>query len=103
MTNRSLRLVTNTAAHFGPKRERPAAGVSLFIPIRPPEYVDRVARIFLDYEQAKSEQLLAMEMAVITGKLLAIGADPAVVAREVRKLENSIRTAMWHLVMGTKP
>lgn len=102
MTNRSLRIVTS-AANVGAARERRAPKVSLFVPIRPQEYVDRVAGIFLEYEHAKAEHLLAMEMAVITDKLLAIGADPSLVAREVRKLENSIRTAMWHLVMGTKP
>lgn len=103
MTNRSIRIVTNTAANFGQKRERPASNVALFVPIRPQEYVDRVAGIFLEYEHAKAEQLLAMEMAVIADKLLAIGADHVLVAREIRKLENAIRTAMWHQVMGTKP
>lgn len=77
--------------------------VALFTPIRPKEYVERVAAIFLEYDQPKSERLIEAEMEVIADKLLAFGADPAEVDREIRKIESSIRTAMWHLVMGTKP
>ena len=72
----------------------------LFRSIKPPEYVARVARIFLEYPHAKAERLLAREMVVITENLHAVGADPVEVAAEVRKLESSIRVAMWHLVMG---
>jgi hypothetical protein len=77
--------------------------VVLFSPVRPPEYIQRVARIFLDYDQERGERLLRLEMELISEKLLALGADPAVVAREVRKLESAIRAAMWDMVMGNNP
>ena len=73
--------------------------VLLFTPIKPPEYVRRIARIVLEHAAEDGERFLRREMVVVTQNLLATGADPAVVHREVRKLETAIRTELWHLVM----
>jgi hypothetical protein len=73
--------------------------VALFTPIKPPEYIERIARIVLDYEREQGEVFLGREMIVVSENLIATGADPTAVHREVRKLESSIRSKMWIIVM----
>lgn len=74
--------------------------VALFVPIKPPEYVGRIARIVLGYESAEGEWFLGREMTVVAENLIATGADPTAVKREVRKLEASIRREIWEKVMN---
>jgi hypothetical protein len=73
--------------------------VALFTPIKKPEYIERIARIVLDYEREQGEVFLGREMSVVSENLIATGADPTAVHREVRKLEASIRSKMWIIVM----
>jgi hypothetical protein len=74
--------------------------VALFTPIKPPEYIGRIARIVLDQTAEEGERFLRREMVVVTENLVATGADPATVHREVRKLEAAIRTELWQIVMN---
>jgi len=74
--------------------------VVIFTPIKPQEYISRIARIALDYDAKEGEWFLSREMIVVTRNLLATGADPVAIHREVRKLEYSIRARMWHIVMN---
>jgi hypothetical protein len=74
--------------------------IALFTPIKSQEYIGRIARIALDYDAKEGEWFLSREMIVVTRNLLATGADPVAIHREVRKLEYSIRARMWHIVMN---
>jgi hypothetical protein len=73
--------------------------VVLFTPIKPLAYVERIARIVLDYDAEHGERFLQREMTVVSRNLLSTGADPPTIQREVRRLEASIRARIWHLVM----
>jgi hypothetical protein len=76
--------------------------VVLFTPIKSLAYVERIARIVLDYDAEHGERFLQREMTVVTQNLISIGADPTIVHCEVRKLEVSIRTQLWHIVMNVE-
>lgn len=75
--------------------------VALFVPIKPPEYIHRIARIVLEQPAEKGERFLRREMEVVSENLIATGADPTAIRREVGKLEAAIRIQLWHLVMSS--
>ena len=109
---RAVASVTGRGRRFNPPPPVPPARplinfkfprkVALFTPIKPPEYIGRIARIALDYDPQEGERFVVREMRVVGENLVALGADPVAVACEVRKLESAIRLEMWNVVMGMK-
>ncbi|RXG92278.1 hypothetical protein [Bradyrhizobium vignae] len=104
MKNKSKLIQIATAARTEgpePTRARWRAPVLLFHPIRPQSYVDRMARIVVNAATAEfGEEILRRDMQHIERSLVDAGADAALVKREVRALEASIRRAIWERVLG---
>jgi hypothetical protein len=81
------------------RRSWPSATVLVFSPLRPREYVERMAMIILEVDAERGEMYLSLDMKLIGNDLIAAGADPAIVKREVCALESAIRAEMWRRVL----
>lgn len=104
MKNKSKLVEIAAAGRTGaaqPERARWRAPVLLFRPVRPQSYVRRIARIVVNAATAEfGEEILRRDMQVIERGLVDAGADAALIKKEVRSLEASIRREIWELVLG---